>query len=343
MRGFTYLEDQTWWERNVTRGGGDGLPISLKQARTVTEWLKRNWGDKIEAATRDTAFPPHIVAAITCQETAYFWLPLVGKMKPNDVLGRCVLDASGDYPGNPRSAFPRNSSIFRDRYGDEFADMLIEEANKTRALRNYDAKDWVYKGYGIFQYDLQAVVEDETFFHEKQWYDIDHSVGRMMLELKRKWARTHDLWAAVKAYNGSGSRAQQYMENVRQFADVTEEIWDKAPGPDPVKPPVPVAPAHPAPKPPAPQEPVVAVAPAPQAMPTAVQPAPIQPVPSPLPQPAPALPPQVQPAAVAPAVAATVGAAAAAVTAVQGLPPPAVAPKPPDEPVPAGDGHPPMV
>ena len=28
-----------------------------------------------------TEFPPHIICAITCQETAYFWLKMADKMK----------------------------------------------------------------------------------------------------------------------------------------------------------------------------------------------------------------------------------------------------------------------
>lgn len=234
MRGFTYLEDQSWLERNVTRRGASSeLPISLSQARRVTEWLKTNWGDKIETSTAGSNFPPHIVCAIACQETAYFWVGRIDKMPAAAVLGRCVLDASGEMASDPRSAFPRNTDVFRAKYGDEFTDMLITEANTTRSMRNLGPKQWVYKGYGIFQYDLQYVGDDEDFFREKGWYDIDQCIQRVMKELNGKWKATGDLWRSVKAYNGSGSRAEQYMKNVRQFADVTEEIWDKTPGPAP--------------------------------------------------------------------------------------------------------------
>ncbi len=255
MRGFTYLEDESWIE-NQLRRDRSGLPISLKQAEQVTRWLKRNYGDRIEAATKDTPIPPHVICGIACQETAYFWLSFVDDLEPGELLGRCVLDASGDHPSSPRSAFPRNTRAFRATYDDAFAEMLIDEANKTRALRDYSPRDWVYKGYGIFQYDLQFVKEDEAYFRERQWYDFDACLGRVMHELDVTWKRHGELWEAVRAYNGSGSRAQQYKRNVKKFCEVTEEVWASAPGP--VKPkPVPMP--EPTPEP-ATQEPAAVAA-----------------------------------------------------------------------------------
>ena len=338
MRGFTYLEDQSWIDREMTRG--DDLPISLSQAKKVTLWLKRNYGDKIEATCKGTPFPPHVICAIACQETAYFWLKMSEKLTADEVLARCVLDASGETSSDPRSAFPRNTSAFRSKYGDDFTDMLIEEANVTRKIRGMAPKEWVYKGYGIFQYDLQAVTEDEPFFHKKEWYSIDYCLARAMQELKSKYARTHDLWESVRAYNGSGPRAQQYKRNVQKFADVTEEIWESAPGPDPVPilvaavPQSPAA-AMPAP-PPAPQQ--APPQPVPVAATPAAAPPPVQ-VAQPAPQPAPTAAPTPAPAAVPAAIPAVVaavatGAASPAVAAalsqmVQGAPPPIAAAAPP--------------
>ena len=302
MRGFSYMEDQTWIDREMTRGSD--LPISLAQAKRVTQWLKRNYGPKIEAVCKDTPFPPHIICALTCQETAYFWLKMSDKLTADEVLARCVLDASGETSSDPRSAFPRNTDAFREKFGDGFADMLIEEANITRKIRGMGEKEWVYKGYGIFQYDLQAVTDDKEFFEGKQWYDIDQCLARVMLELKHKWARTHDLWRSVKAYNGSGSRADQYMRNVQKFADVTEEVWLTAPGPDPA--PVVVAAAA---TPPTATAPTVAppattpaATPAAATMPTPALAAPASPAPAAPPQPAPSA---ATPAAVAAATSAS--------------------------------------
>lgn len=310
MRGFTYLEDQNWIDREMTRG--DDLPISLSQAKKVTQWLKRNYGPKIEAAVKDTPFPPYLVCAIACQETAIYWVKMIEQMSADDILAYSVYDASGDTPNDPRSAFPRNTSAFRAKYGDDFSDMLIEEANKTRkAMRGWGPKEWVYKGYGIFQYDLQAITEDKEFFREKQWYDIDCCLARVMQELKHKWARTHDMWLSVKAYNGSGSRAEQYMHNVQKFAEVTKEVWKTAPGPDPAPAPTPVPPVVVAATGPttAPTAPASATPPVAAATPVA-----------PLPAAAPTTAVSAPAATSAPAVAAVVPAPAAAPAALTPMP-----------------------
>jgi hypothetical protein len=166
----------------------------------------------------------YTVCGIACQETAFVWLGWLNTLSVNDILARCVFDASGDFPGTQRSAFPRNTNAFRTRYGDEFTQTLIAEANATRALRHFGSQQWVYKGYGIYQYDLQHVTQDESFFRQKQWYEYDKCLDKLMRELKQKYQATHDLWKAIKAYNGSGPRATAYANNVIQLAHYCSEV-----------------------------------------------------------------------------------------------------------------------
>lgn len=105
--------------------------------------------------------------------------------------------------------------------------MLIEEANKTRRIQGWGDKPWVHKGYGIFQYDLQKVVDDEAFFRQRLWYDFDECLSRVTGELDTKLrARGGDLWAAIKAYNGSGPQAAQYAANVKAFTAYCAEVAD---------------------------------------------------------------------------------------------------------------------
>jgi hypothetical protein len=181
-----------------------------------------HFGGSIRSATDGTPFSPALLCAIACQETAYFWLPIVkksgGKITPSEVVARCVLDASGDAPNAPRRAFPRNTAAFRARYDRSFADMLVAEANATRALRGLGPKDWIYKGYGIFQYDLQFVVQDEDYFRLKQWYDFGVCAKRLIKELTAIYARNKgNLWQTVRAYNGAGPAARIYRDNVKDF------------------------------------------------------------------------------------------------------------------------------
>jgi len=96
-------------------------------------------------------------------------------------------------------------------------------------MRGMDPAQMVYLGYGIFQYDLQYVILDEAFFRDKQWYDFDQCLAPGMKELKSKFASTHDLWDAVRAYNGSGSDAEQYKQNVKYYYAICERTWNTGP------------------------------------------------------------------------------------------------------------------
>jgi hypothetical protein len=225
------------WAANNKRGYGllEGkarrLPISRANARKATNWLMTHFGATIRSATDRTPFTPALICAIACQETAYFWLPITKradkKVTPDEVVARCVLDASGDAPGAPRHAFPRNSAAFRSKYDRSFADMLVEEANATRALRGFGPKNWIYKGYGIFQYDLQFIIEDEPYFRLRQWYDFSVCASRLIKELSAIHARNKgNLWETVRAYNGSGQAARTYRDNVKEFIVETQAEID---------------------------------------------------------------------------------------------------------------------
>jgi len=127
------------------------LPLSKIQAKKAISWLKTNYKNEMGAITTMTPFDIDILCGIACQETAYVWLKWINSLTPDKILGLCVFDASGDCPIKQRSALPRNTSIFRNRYGDIFTDILISEADKSRQKRGIEIKNWVYKGDRIFQ------------------------------------------------------------------------------------------------------------------------------------------------------------------------------------------------
>lgn len=196
------------------------LPLSKAQAIRCAQWMMDHFGDKIRAAVAGKPYEAKHITAIVCQETAYKWLKWTENLTPAQIVERCVFDASGDFPGTSRGAFPKTTAAFLARYGQGFTDLLIEEANKTRRLQGWDDKPWVYKGYGIFQYDLQHVTTDQAFFENRGWYSFGACLERCCRELDRKLAATgDDLWKAIKAYNGSGPAAAQYQANVRAFTD----------------------------------------------------------------------------------------------------------------------------
>ena len=153
-----------------------------------------------------------------------FGLNWIDDFSVENVLGLCIGDASGDFPGTVRHAFPTNTAAFRAKYGDQFTDMLIDEANLSRAVRGFDPRQWVYKGYGIYQYDLQHVLTDEDFFRQKKWYVYPECLLHLMRELKQKYNIYQDIWKTIKAYNGSGPAATNYANYVTQFTEYCSEV-----------------------------------------------------------------------------------------------------------------------
>lgn len=200
------------------------LPLSKTQATKAIAWMKQNFANEMIKAVQGTPFSIDVLCGIACQETASVWINWIDDKNVDEILGLCVFDASGDFPGTKRTAFPRNTAAFRDAYGDEFTDMLINEANRSRKERNYSPKNWVYKGYGLYQYDLQFVKVDDAFFRDKRWYSYEHCLEKALRELTDKWKRQKDLFKTIRAYNGSGSAAQEYANNVMIFTSYAKEV-----------------------------------------------------------------------------------------------------------------------
>jgi hypothetical protein len=204
------------------------LPITKEQAIKAVTWMKSNFKNEIAVAVNNTPFSIDHICGIACQETAYFWLSFINKKSPAEILARCVLDASGDFPDTVRTAFPKNTAAFKLKYPDAFTNMLISEANITRKMRGFGPQQWVYKGYGIFQYDLQYVIKDRAFFEERQWYTFSNCLAKVMMELTTKWAiyksQENALWKTIKAYNGSGPNATNYANNVIQYTAYSKEV-----------------------------------------------------------------------------------------------------------------------
>lgn len=202
----------------------DDMPLSLKSATKCTKWMMQNFRNKIANAIKDTPFDECLVYAIACQETAQRWGLWIDDYDAETVLKRCVFDASGDFPDTDRSAFPRNRQAMIDKYGNAFTQMLIDEANLMRAMpqpgkaNGYGPANYLYKGYGIFQYDLQHVERNRDFFEHRKWHSMDECIKYLLVELNEKWKRSgNNYYTTVRTYNGSGRRAEAYAGRVSQF------------------------------------------------------------------------------------------------------------------------------
>jgi peptidoglycan hydrolase-like protein with peptidoglycan-binding domain len=193
-------------------------PLDAVQVKRARDWMAANFGTAVDAAALRIGVDSNLIYAIACQETASVWLSWIGKLPPDQVLARCVFDASGDATGSDRRAFPSNTQDFRGRFGDALTNQLIAEANATRQLRGYGPKQWVYKGYGLFQYDLQNILSDADFFTSKKWGDIQACLDRFAGVFSDKLVKAkRDLTTAVRAYNGAGPDADRYATCVMQM------------------------------------------------------------------------------------------------------------------------------
>jgi len=197
-------------------------PVSNAIAKLCGEWLKKNFDKEIAAAVAGKPYGFKHVAAIFCQETAIYIYPLISKKLPTfTILKSAVFDASGDVVGTKRSAFPKNRQEFQAKYGLVATEMLIKEANNMRLYRGLKPATLLYKGYGLFQYDLQNISKDPSFFLEKKWYKIEECLSRLKLVLDEKYKIAKgDLSLSIERYNGSGVAARNYRNNVEYFASL---------------------------------------------------------------------------------------------------------------------------
>jgi len=201
------------------------LPLSRTQVLKGTRWLMGNFGDDIAKAVAGKPYGAEILCAIACKETGFIWIPRADKMAAETLLPLLIGDASGDVPGHGRKAFPRNTQAFRAAYGNAFTEKLIIETNRARALRGLSASHIIYKGYGIFQYDLQHVQTDREFFEQRMWHRIGPCIDRATRELDRTFrAAGGDTRDAVRRYNGAGTAAQTYATHVMAFAEMARPV-----------------------------------------------------------------------------------------------------------------------
>jgi hypothetical protein len=197
------------------------IPISLHDAKKAAAWLKDNFEEQIKEQIEGTFLKVADVCAIACKETAYKWIHWIDNYDPHTVLARCVFDASGEpeFPSNPRNAFPKNRFDFIKKYSADLLKMLVAEGNKTRNMQGWHDAPYLYKGYGIFQYDLQNIVKDEAFFSAKLWYNIEDCLKRLVTEINNKARIRTNRQSIFAAYNGSGTKAQTYGNDIITLSD----------------------------------------------------------------------------------------------------------------------------
>lgn len=205
-----------------------GIPD--RHVRPATRWLLDNFGPVLTAKLAGTQVSLALACAIACQESAYTWFDRpefkTGRA-PEEMMRLLVLDNV-----SPRRAFPRDTAAFKNdaRFRD-LAPGLIAIADASRMARGYSTTGNLLYGYGLFQYDLQNIQTDPTFWRDTVpgasspglWGDVSACISRFIAEMNRKIAHhPNDERAAVAAYNGSGPNARAYAEIVLKFRNLAD-------------------------------------------------------------------------------------------------------------------------
>jgi hypothetical protein len=198
---------------------------SLATIKKCVEWLDASFRTKIERAFKGTPFGLEHIYAIAWQESSELWPDLVGKYDTAQILGFCVLDGSGDVPKKPpRKQYPQKKAVL-EKDDPELTSLLLAEGNKARVARGMKPSERIlYKGYGIFQYDLWYVKEDRSFFAERKWYDFDECLKKLKGELMTKYSATRNVRRAIRAYNGRGADAESYVKKVFAFIEQMKDL-----------------------------------------------------------------------------------------------------------------------
>lgn len=221
MTGGAFL--QTMGEVHAAFSVSAGMPDEFVGA--ASSWLMKTWGDVFKNRLSGTPFSPALLCAFACQESGYmWWTPLRNRYKPAELLRLLVLDNV-----TPRKAFPRDTQAFlKDaRYG-EIAQDLIAASEVSREVRGVKKTGNLLFGYGLFQYDLQNIVDDPDFWFRSMpggtgdvrgmWGDIGALTDRFLKVLTKKYVVSGgDMDLAISRYNGGGANAREYGRIVRRF------------------------------------------------------------------------------------------------------------------------------
>jgi hypothetical protein len=153
--------------------------------KLLNTWSLR---DIFASKTSGTPFTPNILCAIACQETGRAWFnsKFCGGRSRDEILRLLVLD----HPKHARKAFPSDTAEFeKDPDLGHLApalkaasDAAFSAAKGTPVFDGWDRTGEIFRGWGLFQYDLQNIrndgrkkLGDVAFWSDKDGKrDVDH-------------------------------------------------------------------------------------------------------------------------------------------------------------------------
>ncbi len=198
-------------------------------AASGAKWLMSTFGDVLTAKSEGTPFSTSIFCAVAYQESGYAWFSRKVRdgRTPSEILRLLALD-----PTSPRQRFPKDTpSFLADPRFKTISDELIQASVASRKARGLFETGLLMYGYGLFQNDLQNILTKPKFWTDPApsgeakaaglhgaWGDIEVSTDYFISMLNDKYKQVgHDVWRAIKAYNGTGPSAEIYMENVQLY------------------------------------------------------------------------------------------------------------------------------
>jgi hypothetical protein len=182
-------------------------------------WFKAEFQQRIAQAVAATPLTIDFIAALACQETGEVWPVLRRKGLTTDrVLALCVGDTLDSDKG--RSAFPKTrAALVAAPRGQEMFDIarqaLVDMARHIPGYAAAAARPHKFcHGFGLFQRDLQFFLSDPDYFLNRDYEQLDKTLGEAVGELRRALrklgfeARTSlsdlELAAVGIAYNTGG-------------------------------------------------------------------------------------------------------------------------------------------
>ena len=200
----------------------------------AARWLVDRFGGTFSDKVKGTSVTRAVLCAIACQESGYRWFrkKLRDRYTPEQVLRFLVPD---DVEPRGSHTYPRTMAIFlADKRFSDLAAGMIATSDASLVAAGYPKSGKLNFGYGLFQYDLQNIQQDEKFWRTPAppsqgpqpggvdkglWGDIRECTDRVMQEIDAKLKSTNgDLPKALIAYNGSGPNAIVYGGIVSRFS-----------------------------------------------------------------------------------------------------------------------------
>lgn len=212
-------------------------------------WFKTQFQAPIAEALAGTPFTLDLLTAIAMQETGYLWRRMIqAGLGVPAILELCVGDSL-----DRKKAFPKDKAdLLTKPWGQQMFDIARDCLERVAQYdTGYQAvlhnPNKFCHGFGIFQYDLQSILDDPDYFLQRQWASFPACLDKALMELKGKLVKvygphkttltdTEQIYVAI-AYNAGsvnlskgfqqgykGDDGRYYGENVFAFLRVAQTV-----------------------------------------------------------------------------------------------------------------------